>query len=266
MENYECSSASSYSTGYSGHDVFSDASSGILEDRILEASTAHSSFETPDCLSGYNNALFSADPTHGVYDEPVKFDDDLTIPHRGSVNAYARNNNPYLRFEPDWQQMSHISFPWNVDEARMPTPQPRSLQPSEDSKLGLPAGGYPFCDEDLFGGRVDLRSISYDPSTPIERLQIVDPRATAFEQVWPSADQGVLIEKSNLPSHFQSRSPRNLPTTKVPDGVRKKNARFAIPEGRNLETIDRMITEAPTETLAKELKQQKRLLRNRQAA
>lgn len=51
-----------------------------------------------------------------------------------------------------------------------------------------------------------------------------------------------------------------------PDGMRKKNARFDIPKERNLQTIDAMIMNSTNEVEKKELKQQKRLLRNRQAA
>ncbi len=50
------------------------------------------------------------------------------------------------------------------------------------------------------------------------------------------------------------------------DGVRKKNARFDIPSGRTIDTIDDLIDNAKDETLIKELKTQKRLLRNREAA
>ncbi|KAI5294213.1 hypothetical protein KEM52_004463 [Ascosphaera acerosa] len=50
------------------------------------------------------------------------------------------------------------------------------------------------------------------------------------------------------------------------DGIRKKNARFDIPAEVNLDTVDRLISQASDETHIKELKQQKRLLRNRQAA
>lgn len=52
------------------------------------------------------------------------------------------------------------------------------------------------------------------------------------------------------------------------DGVRKKNARFEIPEERNIHNIDELIrrTDPNQEDLVKELKAQKRLLRNRQAA
>lgn len=50
------------------------------------------------------------------------------------------------------------------------------------------------------------------------------------------------------------------------DGIRKKNARFEIPAERNLHNIDTLIMQSNDENEKKELKQQKRLLRNRQAA
>ncbi len=50
------------------------------------------------------------------------------------------------------------------------------------------------------------------------------------------------------------------------DGIRKKNARFEIPAERNLANIDSLILQTADEQEKKELKQQKRLLRNRQAA
>ena len=50
------------------------------------------------------------------------------------------------------------------------------------------------------------------------------------------------------------------------DGIRKKNARFEIPVERTLSNIDHLIAVCKNEADVKELKQQKRLLRNRQAA
>ncbi|OKL58408.1 hypothetical protein UA08_06095 [Talaromyces atroroseus] len=50
------------------------------------------------------------------------------------------------------------------------------------------------------------------------------------------------------------------------DGIRKKNARFEIPAERTLSNIDQLIAQSTNEEEIKELKQQKRLLRNRQAA
>ncbi|RMD40936.1 hypothetical protein DV735_g4182, partial [Chaetothyriales sp. CBS 134920] len=66
------------------------------------------------------------------------------------------------------------------------------------------------------------------------------------------------------------RSPRFRPmspmTVQRSDGIRKKNARFEIPKDRNLANIDALIMQSNDEQERKELKQQKRLLRNRQAA
>ncbi|QIW97083.1 hypothetical protein AMS68_002601 [Peltaster fructicola] len=49
-------------------------------------------------------------------------------------------------------------------------------------------------------------------------------------------------------------------------GIQKKNKRIDIPHERNIQTIDQMIETTKDEDLLKELKAQKRLLRNREAA
>jgi hypothetical protein len=79
------------------------------------------------------------------------------------------------------------------------------------------------------------------------------------------ADQGHM--DSRLPKRLRGQSPpRYPPNYRHGDGIRKKNARFDIPQERNLANIDRLIENAKDEDEVKELKQQKRLLRNRQAA
>lgn len=50
------------------------------------------------------------------------------------------------------------------------------------------------------------------------------------------------------------------------DGIRKKNSRIDIPMDRTIHTIDELIDKTTDDDLLKELKQQKRLLRNREAA
>ncbi|KAL9127800.1 MAG: hypothetical protein Q9217_003384 [Psora testacea] len=90
----------------------------------------------------------------------------------------------------------------------------------------------------------------------------------------PQSDNGWMSTSSSDPTERlpkrEQLSPlfdHNPPRLR-PDGVRKKNARFEIPEDRKVDTIDKIIMQCdPTdENLLKELKQQKRLLRNRQAA
>ena len=85
---------------------------------------------------------------------------------------------------------------------------------------------------------------------------------------WLSASSSDGLEFRPLPSHDRAHTPPFAGGTHLlrRDGIRKKNARFEIPAERNLRTIDQLINQTNDEQEIKELKQQKRLLRNRQAA
>jgi hypothetical protein len=87
----------------------------------------------------------------------------------------------------------------------------------------------------------------------------------------PQSSQGWMpapMDLADAPSH-STKSPtyrHDSPLTVRRDGIRKKNARFEIPAERTLSNIDYLISQSNNEDEIKELKQQKRLLRNRQAA
>lgn len=91
--------------------------------------------------------------------------------------------------------------------------------------------------------------------------------ASAASPQWSTSSSDA-VEKIPRSGQFHSPMFNHNPPHLRRDGVRKKNARFEIPEGRNLQTIDELInsTNPNNEEEIKELKQQKRLLRNRQAA
>jgi hypothetical protein len=76
------------------------------------------------------------------------------------------------------------------------------------------------------------------------------------------------LESRGMPKRMRPNSPglRSHSPLLRRDGIRKKNARFDIPAERNLLNIDQLIAQSTDEQEIKELKQQKRLLRNRQAA
>ena len=76
------------------------------------------------------------------------------------------------------------------------------------------------------------------------------------------------LESRSMPKRMRPSSPglRSHSPLLRRDGIRKKNARFDIPAERNLLNIDQLIAQSTDEQEIKELKQQKRLLRNRQAA
>ena len=85
---------------------------------------------------------------------------------------------------------------------------------------------------------------------------------------WMSASSSEGLDFRNISQQAQTHSPTFAASTHLlrRDGIRKKNARFEIPAERNLRTIDTLINQTSDEQELKELKQQKRLLRNRQAA
>lgn len=86
----------------------------------------------------------------------------------------------------------------------------------------------------------------------------------------PQSSQGWMpapMDLADAAAQAKSAAYRNgSPLTMRRDGIRKKNARFEIPAERTLSNIDQLISQSNNEEEIKELKQQKRLLRNRQAA
>lgn len=85
---------------------------------------------------------------------------------------------------------------------------------------------------------------------------------------WMSTSSSEHMELQAMPKNGCVDSPTYHPNPPLlrRDGIRKKNARFEIPAERTLRTIDHLINQTNDEQEIKELKQQKRLLRNRQAA
>lgn len=87
-------------------------------------------------------------------------------------------------------------------------------------------------------------------------------------QDWSSISSAEHMDLRSIPRPGPLSSPTYNPNPPLlrRDGIRKKNARFEIPAERTLRTIDTLINQTTDEQEIKELKQQKRLLRNRQAA
>jgi hypothetical protein len=80
------------------------------------------------------------------------------------------------------------------------------------------------------------------------------------------ADWMLMAEQSRPKRRATSPGVTSMDYRHRGDGIRKKNGRIDIPAERNIHTIDDLIDKATDEETIKELKQQKRLLRNREAA
>lgn len=123
----------------------------------------------------------------------------------------------------------------------------------------------------LFGAVQDPMPVQFTPASASYAYQAPEPPSAismspqSSQGGWASANSSDGAELKAEPTSPYNR-PMSPMTVLRSDGMRKKNARFEIPKDRNLLTIDAMIMEATDDSLKKELKSQKRLLRNRQAA
>ena len=177
-------------------------------------------------------------------------------------NFFTASSANHFQSHPE----QHTGFSSNDAQWHQPTP----LSPSSQS---TPFGNYPseptIKPEEPYHHRIEaVPQHGLPPSSSTEHRQnaalATSPQS---ETGWMSASSSDHTEKAgkreNQVPFFIDNPPRLRP-----DGVRKKNARFEIPEDRKVDTIDKIImaTDPTDEGLLKELKQQKRLLRNRQAA
>jgi hypothetical protein len=92
------------------------------------------------------------------------------------------------------------------------------------------------------------------------------PMSPHSHQDWMGMAQQEMEGRPGPRQMRPSSPPRTMVDIQRRDGIRKKNGRIDIPQERNIHTIDQLIETTKDEDLLKELKQQKRLLRNREAA
>ena len=181
-----------------------------------------------------------------------------------TLNAFPENGaTPYMHHNgPQFTQYGNHMGPW-PQQQNVNTDSTHGAFPTFPSDLDTikPEASYngdhnPPSQSTAYGAL----PVQMDPEYPQYPTSAASPQ-------WSTSSSDA-VEK--IPRSGQFQSPmfnHNSPHLRR-DGVRKKNARFEIPEGRNLQTIDELInnTNPNNEDEIKELKQQKRLLRNRQAA
>lgn len=175
-----------------------------------------------------------------------------------------QSNNPFSRL-PENQVANYgqqTSWPVENPGSRTPTASKPMNNPFGPGDFGAPAPT-PFAPESAqhmtFNGlplQTNVRPSSVFPDRPLSPH--TNSEWMAFNQQEMDARPG--------PKRMRPSSPARPFTPRRDGGIRKKNARFDIPAERNLLNIDHLIQNCQNEDDLKELKQQKRLLRNRQAA
>ena len=239
---------------------FEDEEGSILDENILDQNALDSGLEMSPPMNGsrrdsfaVSSALFSPKT-----DEWQQVDMQQQQP-MGSNNPFVeQNNNPFMRGVESQSSYGHQSHGWSMGNGSgMSTPmQGHDGLPSE---FEVPVFQRPMQTPFTNPGNQQLPVFSSGNTSN-------GSIPTSPQKEWSVSDA---MEHRSMPKRMRPHSPtlRSHPDmSRRGDGIRKKNARFDIPAERNLNNIDQLIAQSNDEQEIKELKQQKRLLRNRQAA
>lgn len=227
---------------------FDDEDNSVLDDNVLEQNAIDSGLElSPPMAESRRESFAVGPPLFSPKTEDWQSVDMQSVP----------SNNPFL------DQPSNNPF------ARLDQSQPNPFGPSpngwsmnQGSGSGQHFHGLPSDFDDnssVFQGSMQGPTPFTNPGNPFASLGSGNQSIpTSPQKEWAQS-----MGKKMPPASPAIRSHNDL---RRGDGIRKKNARFDIPAERNLSNIDQLIAQSTDEQEVKELKQQKRLLRNRQAA
>ncbi|KAL4786637.1 hypothetical protein BJX76DRAFT_96493 [Aspergillus varians] len=244
------------STSYLEEDEMS-----VLDDKILDSTS-------PDLTSAVDHRRHSYE--HGP--DAFQHRDSVWSDFSQSVSSTQSRHNSQIG--PPFFESAPNSF-MRMDGLPYGQPQPWSI--SKDSGSCTPSAMYEPYPTDMentsvapfAGGAVGpVNTVSMPTMSYRQHMTFAPPGAVAMS---PQSSQGWMPASTDMPD--PGSRPKNSPTYRNSsplsvrrDGIRKKNARFEIPAERTLSNIDHLISQSSNEEEIKELKQQKRLLRNRQAA
>ncbi|KAL8772333.1 MAG: hypothetical protein Q9209_002545 [Squamulea sp. 1 TL-2023] len=256
----------------SRQDFGDDESESILDDRILERPSNDMS---PPIL-GQRRESF-ADNTSTISPRDNRWSDFsystdsttlLQSNHHASPLFFEQNGHTFVQDDSaSGPVYSHPSAGWE-HHAGQDTCTPSTtydMFPSESDVKGMvqnySADSLNPQLQGLYGGLPVAQSAQYYNGNTL----LTSPQSS---HDWSSAESAEHMEIRSMPNGNRLSSPsyNTNPPLLRRDGIRKKNARFEIPAERTLRTIDTLINQTTDEQEIKELKQQKRLLRNRQAA
>lgn len=227
----------------------------LLDEKVLERTTPAplsidrdlrkpTSDQSSEAFSPRSN-MWHDQSQHVVYHHPRQ----QTHPSMPMIDT---GRGPYAGMETTQEGAygHHPSWPGSAMSGTS-TPTPMFEHPGQD-----------FHQMAYQGGHVNFNQASY-PTDPFSATPM-SPQSS--QGGWMSANSSDGTEPRSIPVGSPSYRAASPAGHIGRDGIRKKNARFEIPAERSLANIDSLILQTADEQEKKELKQQKRLLRNRQAA
>ncbi|KAJ9137945.1 BZIP transcription factor 49 [Pleurostoma richardsiae] len=238
-----------------------DEDDSILDDNILEHSALDSGLEMSPHVAGSRRDSFAVSSTlFSPKTEDWQSVDMQSVPSNNPFMEPQHSNNPFLRMDQHQQSQNYATQnqSWSISTSGTCTP----MQQFD----GLPAEFDANAASTIFH-RSQMQQAQTPFSNPTNHVAMFQ---SVNSQSVPQSPQNDHWMGPSLkdPKRMRPSSPaiRSHNELRRGDGIRKKNARFDIPAERNLSNIDQLISQSTDEQEIKELKQQKRLLRNRQAA
>ncbi|KAJ3470726.1 hypothetical protein MRS44_000825 [Fusarium solani] len=227
---------------------FEDEDNSVLDDNILDQNNIDSGLElSPPMADSRRESFAVGPPLFSPKTEDWQSVDMQSVP---SNNPFLdqHSNNPFMRLDQNQPNVFAQTANWSGTCTPL---HPFDGVPAEyDANASIfqrpMAGPTPFTN----AGNMFTPLPAGNQSIP-----------TSPQKEWMAPHQA--MNKKMRPNSPAIRSHNDM---RRGDGIRKKNARFDIPAERNLSNIDQLIAQSTDEQEIKELKQQKRLLRNRQAA
>ncbi|KAG4035343.1 hypothetical protein MFRU_001g01140 [Monilinia fructicola] len=255
MHNYYRQSSLSVDT--QPHNYFEEDEGSILDDNILDHSALDSGLEMSPPMDNSRRESFAVSST--LFSPKTDDWQHVDMQPMASNNPFVEHNsnNPFMRIEAAQNSTyGHSNHGWGMGNGSgMSTPmQGHDGLPSE-FEVNVPIFQRP------------VQTPFTNPGN--HQLPLFSANTNGSSHPSPQKDWSVSELDHRIPKRMRPHSPtlRSHPDmSRRGDGIRKKNARFDIPAERNLTNIDQLISQSTDEQEIKELKQQKRLLRNRQAA
>lgn len=261
MQPYYRQASLTVDTAQAQQKYFEEDDNSILDDAILDHSAIDSGLEmSPQMIDSRRDSFAVGSSLFSPKQEDWQSVDMQSVP---SNNPFMdpHSNNPFMRLDQHQQAQAF---------AQQPTSWPMTATSSSTSATpmagfdGLPAEFDPANASIFHRPSIQSQSSFSNQGAHINMFSgMTGQSIPSSPQKDPWAAQNQAMSKKMRSNSPAIRSHNEL---RRGDGIRKKNARFDIPAERNLSNIDQLIAQSTDEQEIKELKQQKRLLRNRQAA